>query len=108
MSKLSDSVTSDTVFVGKGEFQIKDIYVRAEVEVCSGTICKVRFSSPSGGEFGEAKIMTERLTGQRLSEALAVNALENDAVNDRPSESPTNVAILEAFHRAVEACFDSE
>ncbi len=106
MCAQTQSNTGDTVYSGTGEFQIKDVYVRAEVEVCSGTICKVNFSSPDG-QIGEAVSMVERLKGQPVAQALAVNPREIEP-GDHATESPSKVALLEAFHRAVEACFDSE
>ncbi len=108
MCAKSDSNTDDTIFNGRGEFQIKDVYVRAEVEVRSGKISEVSFSSPSRDIFNDASEMAKRLKGRRVSEALEENDLETNLTGDRPSMSPSKVALLEAFHRAVEACFDSE
>ena len=108
MSASSDSTTSDTVHVGKGEFQIKDIHVSAEVKVLLGTIREINFASLNKEKLEEADEIKEQLIGQPLSKALEVKAREVDPPGDRPPENPSKVALLEAFHRAVESCIDVE
>ena len=78
MGASTDSSSGDTVFFGRGEFQIKDVYVCAEVKVLCGIISAVNFSSPKGEALEDADDMAKRLIGQPLSRALEVNAREID------------------------------
>ena len=94
-------------FIGTGEFELRDVYVVARVEVRDGVVHEVRFSAENGKAVEDAEEVAAQLRGQPLSRALAVKAKEVDSINKR-GEPIAKVALLEAFHRAVEVCLDGE
>jgi hypothetical protein len=103
----NDSSTSETTFTGTGEFEIKKIYVKAEVEVRDGIVHRIDFTAGNDGDVPEAAQVAEQLRGQPLLRALEVKATEVDVAEARV-EPLIKVALLEAFHRAVEVCLDNE
>lgn len=108
MSENESTETEYPVFEGTGEFQLRDIYVIAKVEVQNGIVRKIDFASGSGGDLNGAKDIELQLTGQPLSQALEVKASGEDGLEDRRTANTVEVAALEAFHRAVEAYLDDD
>ncbi|MDJ0764762.1 MAG: hypothetical protein QNJ97_17410 [Myxococcota bacterium] len=108
MGGWNDGDNEDHIRTGKGEFQLKGISAAAEVEVRNETVCEVRFSFEPHEAENEAIHLAKQLKGHPLAKALSVKAKKIDATGDRASENPIKVALLEAFHRAVEACLDDE
>lgn len=107
MEKQRDSLASGQTFVGTGEFELRDVYVVAKVEVRDGIVHSISFSAENGNEIPEADEVAGQLRGQPLSRALEVKAKEIDSIS-KQGEPIAKVALLEAFHRAVEVCLDSE
>ena len=108
MGDWNDKQAGNTVlFTGTGEFQLRSTYAVARVSVRDGVVEQVDFSSENTEGTAVAEQISKLLTGQRLSQALEVKA---DQVEFSENSLPTQMkeAFLEAFHRAVEACFDSE
>ena len=97
----------DLVATGKGEFEFRNTYAMAEVEVLAGVVRKIAFFDESGNPPRGADQICEQLKGKPLSQALEVKAKEVDAFENR-GEDTLKLAMLEAFHRAIEACIDAE
>ena len=96
-----------TTFVGTGEFELKDVYVVATVKVDEGVICEIDFNSEQEAVVAEARRIIKQLKGQPLSKALEVKAKNVDSLEKR-EEPVATVALLEAFHRAVEVCLHED
>ncbi len=99
---------SGVAFIGTGEFQLKDVYVVADVIVKNGIVKNIDFTSDVKEVMIEADQIAALLKGKQLSQALGVKATETDSVAEDHNESVARVALLEAFHRAVETCLDEE
>ncbi len=99
---------SGVAFIGSGEFQLKDVYVVADVIVKNGIVSNIDFTSDVKEVIKEADQIVDLLKGKQLSQALDVKAKEADSVPEDHSESVVRVALFEAFHRAVETCLDDE
>jgi hypothetical protein len=97
----------ENTFIGTGEFELRNIYVVAKVEVKDGIVQKIDFNSEQEEVAAEADRIAKQLKGQPLSKALEVNAKDVDSFEVR-DESPAAVALLEAFHRAVEVCLHED
>ncbi|MCP4605141.1 MAG: hypothetical protein GY847_32250 [Proteobacteria bacterium] len=108
MNQKGTSIEDENVFAGTGEFQFRDTYVVASVEVKDGIVQKIEFTSKSGIQIQNAEQISGRLRGKPLSVALEVKAQEIGTFEDHRGENVADVALLEAFHRAVEACLDNE
>lgn len=107
-----DNVTQPTdlenqVLAGKGEFEFRGTYAMAEVEIQASIVKKIAFTDEKGNPPKGADRVCEQLRGKRLSQALEVKAKEIDAFEKR-GEDTVKVAMLEAFHRAIEACLEEE
>lgn len=107
MDERKDSSTGESAIFGTGEFQLRGVHVVARVQLQDGVVREIEFQSLNGQPISEAEQMARQLRGQPLSRALEVKAKEVDAI-DEPGESVAKVALLEAFHRAVEFCLDSQ
>ena len=90
---------------GTGEFQLKGIYVTATVEVQGGLVKNIHFTDNRGESIPEAVRMLETLRGKSLHHALKFTAENNNAFAEAEQELIV-VTLLEAFHRALEACVD--
>ncbi len=108
MNQQGNPTENEIVLVGTGEFQLRDVYVVATVRVQDGIVKKIDFTSTDGIQVGDTTQTAEQLEGKPLLEALEVKAREVDSYEDHRGENVAKVALLEAFHRAVEACFDNE
>ncbi len=97
----------ENTFIGTGEFELRNIYVVAKVEVKEGIVHKIDFNSDQEEVAAEADRIAKQLKGQPLSKALEVNAKDVDSFEVR-DESPATVALLEAFHRAIEVCLHED
>lgn len=91
--------------IGTGEFQLKGIYVEARVEVQCGLVKDIRFTDDKGESIPEAAKKLETLRGKSLHHALMFTSENNNAFADAEQKA-TFVTLLEAFHRALEACVD--
>ena len=102
-----NSMIGKTTFNGSGEFELRNIYVKANVEVKDGIVEKIDFDSEQDDVAAEADRIAKLLKGQPLSKALQVKAKDVDSheVRDEPIAT---VALLEAFHRAVEVCLHED
>ena len=108
---MSDSETNGAeknVFSGMGEFQLRDIHVIAKVEVQGGVVQKISFNSGAGEQIAEAGEIAEQLTGKALARALELKARDSNEADDRRGDNTVEVALFEAFHRAVETYLDDE
>lgn len=108
MVKQKEIIDSDPIFVGHGEFQLRDVYATANIEVQSGLVQSINFSTSPGIEPEDVTLITNLLKGKPLLSALEVKAREVDEFDTQREKEVAKVALLEAFHRAVEACFDEE
>ena len=108
MNIANDCIDQETVFTGRGEFELKEVSVVAEVEVRNGIVQKVDFSAIFGIDLPDVDQIISRLQGKPVSAALEVKACEVDSSEEHRGENVGDVALLEAFHRAVEGCFDDE
>lgn len=108
MNDQDQSPSLGDTYIGQGEFQLKNVHVHATVEVQSGQIRRVEFKASEDGARVEAESVVSHLTGQTLAKALELKAGEvGDTAADQ-HEKLTQVALLEAFHRAVEGYLDDE
>ncbi|MCP4676144.1 MAG: hypothetical protein GY854_11680 [Deltaproteobacteria bacterium] len=108
MNKENDYIDQEAVFTGRGEFELKDVSVVAEVEVRNGIVQKTEFSAILGIDPSDVDQIISRLQGKPISVALEVKPCEVDSSEEHRGENVGDVALLEAFHRAVEGCFDDE
>jgi hypothetical protein len=106
MGKGNSMIVKST-FIGTGEFELRNIYVVANVEVKDGIVEKIDFNSEQEAVAVEADIIAKQLKGQPLSKALEVKAKDVDSLEVR-DEPIAKVALLEAFHRAVEVCLHED
>ena len=95
----------ESFVVGTGEFQLKGIYVAAIVEVQCGLVKDIRFTDENGESIPEAQKMLKALRGKSLHHALKFSSENNNAFADAKQKT-IFVTLLEAFHRALEACVD--
>jgi hypothetical protein len=102
-----NSMIDENTFIGTGEFELRNIYVVATVEVKDGIVQKIDFNSEQEDVTVEADRIAKQLKGQPLSRALEVNAKDVDSFEVR-DESDATVVLLEAFHRAVEVCLHED
>jgi hypothetical protein len=98
---------SGSIVTGTGEFERDGIHVVASVEVRVGVIHGVGFSLEDGTEPPGAAEVAAKLVGRAVSEALEVNAGPECFSQEEPGIE-TREVLLEAFHRAVEACLDQQ
>lgn len=108
MSRPVQHDEDERVAVGTGEFQLREAHVVARVEVQEGSVRKIEFTTAEGVDSGLADSISSALEGKPLSAALEVKAKAVDGDQLHRGENTGKVALLEAFHRAVESCFDSE
>lgn len=98
---------SSRVFVETGEFQLRGIHVIAKVEISEGRVIKIEFNTDKGNKIEGMENVTRFLLGQPLSKALEVKVEQIVPGKSREEETASS-ALLEAFHRAIEAYIDEE
>lgn len=92
-------------FRGTGEFQLRDVHVFAEVTVRDARIETVTFRDSEGAPVPGADDVANAVSGKPVLEALEISSERLSSVETRDA-MPTNVALLEAFHRAMEMFLD--
>lgn len=92
---------------GTGEFERHGIHVIATVEIRVGVIRGVGFATDSGQTPPGADEIASLVVDQPVSSALAINAGPDFFPQDDTGIEVREV-LLEAFHRAVEACLDQQ
>lgn len=103
--KMSDS--AGKVFFGKGEFQLRGVHAIAEVEIRGGRIQRIEFTSGTGNPIEGAVLIADSLQGRTVLQALEFKAQEAGS-NASRDEITINIALLEAFHRAIELYLDED
>lgn len=93
---------------GSGDFQHKDAYAKAEVEIHEGRISAVEFTDESGDQIPGAGALRRLLAGKTVPRALEVNAEVVEETGAAVLTPILSMVLIEAFHRAVESCFDEE
>jgi hypothetical protein len=102
---MSDAPHGDeSTIVGKGEFETHGVHVLATVEVRGDTITSIHFAFVKGGEPTDASGIVSLLQNKTVSKALEVKAGSECAAAGSRAVITANEVLLEAFHRAVEAC----
>jgi hypothetical protein len=97
-----DSLSASTV-TGTGEFARKGQHVIAAVEIRSGAIHSVGFSTADGSVPDGSEEVVHLLTGRTVREALG---LSPQSLERHPSG--VYEVLFEAFYRAVETCLDPQ
>jgi hypothetical protein len=94
---------SGSTVTGTGEFERKQKYVIATVELKGGVIHSVGFASDDGAVPEGSEEVVRLLVGRTVNEALEIdtNALDLDP-------RATYEVLFEAFYRAVETCLDPQ
>jgi len=92
---------------GTGEFERDGLHVIATVEIDIGVIRGVGFATDDGQMPPGADAVSALVVDKPVSTALAVSA-ESDFFADDDSDRQGREVLLEAFHRAVEACLDQQ
>ena len=99
---------SGIIVTGTGEFEHRDRYVIATVEMRDGIIHSISFGEDSSDGGTVCQRLGVLLTGKTVSEALEVTSqtvLENCP---ETCQARVHEVLLEAFHRAVESCLDQQ
>lgn len=99
---------SGSIVTGTGEFEHRDRYVIATVEMKDGVIRSISFGEDSSDGGTVCRRLGDLLTGKTVSEALGVTSqtvLENCP---ETCQARAHEVLLEAFHRAVESCLDQQ
>jgi len=97
-----DEASTSTV-TGTGEFERKEKYVIATVEIKGGVIRSVGFASADGAVPEGSAEVVQVLIGRTVNEALE---LDTSALERYPRA--TYEVLFEAFYRAVETCLDPQ
>jgi len=90
-----------------GEFERGGLHVIATVEIELGVIRGVGFATADGKLPAEADEVTSLVVDKPVSSALEISA-SSDFFTSGESGFETREVLLEAFHRAVEACLDQQ
>jgi hypothetical protein len=100
--------TSSSTVTGTGEFEYKESHVIATVEIREGVILSVSFGLGNNAdtEITGLADVAGFLTGKNVSEALSVSPNQLRENFQHCLEQQNHEVLLEAFHRAVEACLD--
>ena len=85
----------------RGEFELRDAHVVATVAVRDGVIESVSFADGSGDLLPDAGYFAGLVRGRTVQQVLELRS-ELFVDGDRRS-TPTDVATVEAFHRALES-----
>ncbi|MDD5306935.1 MAG: hypothetical protein PHU25_06390 [Deltaproteobacteria bacterium] len=102
---MSEALRGDeSTIIGQGEFELHDVHVLATVEVRGDTITSIHFAFVKGGEQPGAGDIVSLLQNKTVSKALEVKAESERAAAGNRVGITANEVLLEAFHRAVEAC----
>jgi hypothetical protein len=100
--KKTDAASASTV-AGTGEFARKDHHVIAAVEIRSGVIRSLGFTTADGAVPGGSEEVVRLLVGRTVGEALE---LDSHSLVHQPSG--VYEVLFEAFYRAVETCLDPQ
>jgi hypothetical protein len=103
-----DKNESGSTITGTGEFEHRDRYVIATVEIGEGLIRSISFGEDAPGGQKVCARLGDLLTGRSVSEALALTSQKVFEVCPEVCETRAHEVLLEAFHRAVEACLDQQ
>jgi len=95
--------SSTSTVTGTGEFERREKYVIATVEIKSGVIHSIGFASADGTEPEGSDDVVRLLLGRTVEEALE---LDTSALESLPRA--TSEVLFEAFYRAVETCLDPQ
>jgi hypothetical protein len=94
---------STSTVTGTGEFERKERYVIATVEIKGGVISSVSFASADNAVPEGSEEVVQALLGRTVNEALE---LDTTALERHPRA--TYEVLFEAFYRAVETCLDPQ
>jgi hypothetical protein len=94
---------SASTVTGTGEFERKEKYVIATVEIKSGVIRSVGFASADGAVPEGSDDVVRLLTGRTVSEVLAIDPKDLEGHPHADFE-----VLFEAFYRALETCLDPQ
>jgi hypothetical protein len=97
-----DGASASTV-TGTGEFERREKYVIATVEIKGGVIHSLGFASADGAVPDGSEEIVRMLVGRTVSEALE---LDTNTLEKQPRA--TYEVLFEAFYRAVETCLDPQ
>ncbi len=103
---INDNATAE-ILEGIGEFELRDVYVKAEVKIQNGVVCDISFSTAEGNKIPGSQAIVSMLVEQPLSRALEAKGEQVESIEGSQKEI-IKVAMFEAFHRAVEGCLDNE
>jgi len=101
-----DKKASGITVTGTGEFEHRDRYVIATVEVSGGVIRSISFGTNEKAGTRVCNRLAEILTGKTISEALEISSGHILETCPEACETQAHEVLLEAFHRAVESCLD--
>jgi hypothetical protein len=94
---------SASTVTGTGEFERRERYVIATVEIKGGIIHSVGFASADGAVPEGSADLVALLVGRTVNDALVV---DTSALDSFPRA--TYEVLFEAFYRAVETCLDPQ
>ena len=92
---------------GTGEYERDGLHVIATVEIDFGVIRGVGFATDDGQVPPGADVVAALVVDKPVSSALEVGA-GSDFFSDDDAGVEGREVLLEAFHRAVEACLDQQ
>ena len=100
---MTKEAGSTSTVTGTGEFERREKYVIATVEIKGGVIHSVGFASTDGAVVEGSDDVVQLLSGRTVSEALVIDT----STLDRCPRAAYEI-LFEAFYRAVETCLDPQ
>ncbi|MCU0660860.1 MAG: hypothetical protein MUC50_00870 [Myxococcota bacterium] len=108
MTPLEDEAHALPIAHGAGDFQHKNAYARATIEIREGRISATEFVDEHGAQIPGAGALRRLLEGQTIAKALEVTPESVGETGATELSTTVCMVLIEAFHRAVESCFDAE